>query len=69
MVTIKQHNSLSLVDVLRSLVGIGPSTRIHLNKPKVVPRGARPAPVASAKRGTGKEIFGQRKNCSSYTGR
>jgi hypothetical protein len=67
MASTKQHrDNLSLLGLLRSLVG-APSTRIRLQPSKVAQPGARPAPPAdTGKRGTGKEIFGQRKNCSSY---
>ncbi|HUU67713.1 MAG TPA: hypothetical protein VMW57_10625 [Methyloceanibacter sp.] len=71
MASIKQHhNNPSLLNVLRGLVGIAPSARSHPNKPKAAQPGARFArPDRAGKNGTGKEIFGQRKNCSSYTNR
>ena len=70
MASSKQHNNLSLLDALRGFIGLAPSTRIHLNKLKVAQPGARFASAAEpGKSGTGKEVFGQRKNCSSYTNR
>jgi hypothetical protein len=69
MASTKQHNKLTLLDVLRGFIGLPPSTRIHLNKPKVAQPGARFASKAEPGKHTGKEIFGQRKNCSSYTNR
>lgn len=70
MASTKQHpNNLSLVGVFRSLIGLAPSTRIHLNQTKTIQPGARPAPPPRSGKHGGKEIFGQRKNCSSYTNR
>ena len=69
MASIKQSSgNLSLFGLLRSLVG-APSTRIRLKQSKITKPGTRATPAGAHKRGTGKEIFGQRKNCSSYTNR
>jgi hypothetical protein len=59
-----QRDTLSLLGLLRSVLGGAPSPAQRQSKV------ARPAPPSGARKpGTGKEIFGQRKNCSSYTNR
>ena len=65
MKSIKQHHdTLSLLGLLRSALGAPPPSAQRQSK--VAQPGARPG---ARKRGTVKEIFGQRKNCSSYINR
>ena len=68
MKSIKHHrDTLSLLGLLRSVLGAPASAQ---RQSKVAQPGARTVPSADPrKRGTGKEIFGQRKNCSSYVNR
>jgi len=68
MASIKQHrDNLSLLNLLRGLVGVSPPTRIHLAQSKVSQPGARlPPPADMEARRRGKPSFGQRKSSRPY---